>query len=122
MPCLAKRRLERDNNQTTDESGITESHFCLRRMNVNIDKSGIAFEEQGERGVTVARKKIGVSTSHSTDQHLVADRPAVHEQELHHAVGAIVGRQSRVTPKNDALARGLNRNSIVCKLATHDTR
>ena len=91
-------------------------------MHIDVDESRIAFDEQGQRRMAVARQEIGIGAAHRADQQLVAHRPAVDEQKLHLRIGAVVGGNAGKAEDAHAFARGLHRHGIVGELAAHQAR
>ena len=91
-------------------------------MHIHIDKRRIAIEEQRQRGVAVARQEIGVCAAHGADQQFVAHRAAVHEQELHLRIGAVVSRQSSEARHTHAFSRDFHTRGIFREFLAHDAR
>ncbi len=89
MTGFVQCMLERRDDQPAHQSGIAEAHFGFRRMHVHVHERRIAFEEQRQRRMAVAREEIGIGAAHRADQQLVAHRPAVDEQELHRALARL---------------------------------
>ena len=120
MACIRQRLFERRDDQPAHQPGIAETHFGFRRMHVHVHERRIAFQEQRQRRMAVAREEIRISAAHRADQQLVAHGPSVHEEELHLRVGAVVGRQSREARDVDAFARHIHRRGIVAEIVAHD--
>ena len=91
-------------------------------MHIDIDKGGIAFEEQRPSGVAVTGEEIGIGAAHRPHQQFVAHRAAVDEQKLHLRVGAIVGGKPGITGHAQGFARDVDGLCILGKFAAHDGR
>ncbi len=63
------------------QAGIAEPHFGLGGMDIDVDKGGIAVEEQRQRRMAVARQEIGIGAAHRPHQQLVPHRPAIDEED-----------------------------------------
>jgi len=122
MGCCGKRRFERAHDQSAHKAAVAEAHFRFCRMHVHVDEIGVAIDEQGERGVTVARKEIRVGAADSTQKKTVAHRASVHEQKLQLRRGAVVGGQSRKARDANPFARRIYGNGVFRKLAADDAR
>ena len=119
-PASASACLSAETIRPRTSPRIAEAHFGLGGMDVDVDEGRIAFQEQRQRRMAVAREEIRIGAAHRADQQLVAHRPAVDEQELHRAVGAVVGRQAREAREPHALALDVDRRGVVAEIAAHD--
>lgn len=95
MPGGIERLHQAANDERPDSAGLAKANLRLGRMNVDVHEVRVERDEQREQRVAAARYEIAVGTFDRADQQLVADRPAVHEQELQARIGSVEGRQAR---------------------------
>ena len=68
-------------HEIVHERAVAEAHFGFRRMHVYVHLFAIAIEEQQRERVTGRRHQVVIGGGERVQQQLVANEPAVHEQE-----------------------------------------
>src|SRR5579872_5009775 len=82
MTGVRHRLPQRADDQTAHEVGVAETHFCLGRMDVDVDRLRRPIEEESHHRMTIAREEILIRTAHRASQELVAYRAAIDEEIL----------------------------------------
>jgi len=100
-------------DQAAHQAGLAEPHFGLRRVDVDVDVGGVAFDEQRQRAVAVARQIVEIGASAGARDQLVAHAAAVDEHELVQGVGLVVGGQPDPAVKRHAFALVIQPERVV---------
>ena len=93
-------------------AGVAKAHFGFRRVDVDVDLGGIAFDEQSRNRVPVGGQEIEIGAAQRAGERLVAHRPPVDEQELLRGVRPAIGRQARPAEEARAVAPRVERDRI----------
>ncbi len=112
-----ERLFQRADDEAAHEAGITEAHFGLGRVHVDVDVGGIAGDEQRKRRVPAGGQEIHVGRAHGPEQQLVAHGAPVDEQVERAGVAPVPGRQASEPVQRRALARGLDRQRVGGEIA-----
>ena len=121
MPSLGQSMAQGRDDQPPRHARVTEPDLGFRRVDVHIDQRRIAVDEQRRRRVPVAAEEIEIGRPQRTGQHLVAHGSPVDEQVLRHRRAPGIGRQGGVAIEPDPLARGVDLQGVLGKLAPQHT-
>ena len=110
-PSFARQTfLQRMHDQRAHQSGVSESHFRLRGMDIGVDLLRVCCDEQRHHRMTVARQVIGIGRAHRAQNQLVTHRTAVDEQILAERIRAGQRRRGSEPLDDYALAFGAHRD------------
>ena len=112
MQRFVQMLLDRADDQAADGRRVAKAHFGLRRVDVDVDLSGIAFDEQRRNRMPVGGEEIEIGAPERAGERLVAHRAPVDEQELLGGVRPTIGRQPRAAEEPRALAPRVKRDRI----------
>ena len=112
MQSLVQALLDRADNQAPDSGRVAKAHFGLRRVDVDVDLVGSAFDEQGRNRMPVGRQEIEIGAAQRAGERLIAHRAPVDEQELLGGVRSAIGRQAHPAEETRAVAPRVERDRI----------
>ncbi len=116
----AERMAGGADDQPAHQCSVAEAHLGLGRVDVDVDQLGRQLEKQRHHGMAVAGEKILIGAAHRALQQAVAHRPAIDEEELPGGGRAMEGRQADIAGEANALARRVDRQRVVGKVAAED--
>jgi hypothetical protein len=94
---------------------VTEAHFVLGRVHVDVDRRRINLEKQREGRVTAVEQHVAIGLTHRVGDQFVAHRAAIHKEVLQIRLAAIERRQSNPAPQMQAIALDLDRQRLLKK-------
>ena len=112
MERLVQPLLERADDEAADSGRVAKAHLGFRRVDVDVDLRGLAFDEQGRDRVPVRRQEIKVGRAQGAGERPVAHRPPVDEQELLQGVRPGEGRQADPAGQPQRLPARVERDRI----------
>ena len=99
--------------EIVDHAPVTEAHFVLGRVHVDVDARRIDFEKQHERRVPAIEQHVAISLTHRVGHQFVAHRTAIDKEILQVGLAAVERRQADPAPQVQAIALDLDRQRLL---------
>ena len=122
MPRLGQGMAQRADNQPAHQPRIAKAHLGFGRVHVDIHQLRIAIHKQGRNRVAIAAEKIEIGRTQGAQQHFIAHRPAIDEQELRHRRPPRIGGQRRIAAQMHAIAGGIDWQGVFGKIMAQNLR
>ena len=68
--------------QRPNDTSVTEAHFRLRRMNIDVNLFGWNGQRQRDDGMTARSDDIAIGNTHGSSKNGIGNRPTVDDQHL----------------------------------------
>ena len=117
---ICQQPMDGSEDEVVHATGIPKTDFALGRMHIDIDASGIEFQEQHEHRMTSVEHHIPVGLSHRVARQPVLHGAAVHEEELGVGLGARVAGQADPAGQTQIAVVRVDGDGLGQKLGAHD--
>src|SRR5450432_3440917 len=94
MQRVLKRLPDRADDKAAHQAAIAKAHLRLGGMDVDVDVAGVAFNEECDDGVAVAREIVEIGGAQGAGEQFVAHGAAVDVEILRRRVALAEGRKS----------------------------
>jgi len=112
MQSLVQALLDRADNEAADGGRVAKAHFGFRRVDVDVNLGGLAFDKQSRDRMPVRGQEIEIGAPERAGERLVPHGAPVDEQELLRGVRPAIGRQAHPAREPSAVAVRLERDRI----------
>lgn len=110
---ITQRAVQGAVEEVMHHAPITEAHFVLGGVHVDVYHRRVDFKEQHKRGVAPVEQHVAIRLAHRMGHQLVAHRTAIHKEILQVRLAAGEGRQTNPPPQAQAIALDFNRQRLL---------